>query len=227
MNPFNLLASATLHYSSPLFVPETCSMDNHCDSVHMTSSMKPMTSMPGGDMGNPHSGHDVGVTCKMNMVFTWDPTDVCVVFRWWHIKGTLSFVVSLIAVMALGVGFEYIRAAITNLSNSQTTRTLEMENLLDDSISTSSTLHSVPADPRRKFWHTTVVTPRWLLSSSKKNSLLGPFLYGLQVVFSLLLMLIAMTYNGWIILALGTGAAIGNWLYSETPFAEGRSMSCH
>lgn len=62
-----------------------------------------------------HSTHgDIGSSmnmCKMNMVFTWDPTDMCVVFRWWHVRTTTDLVLTLLAIAALGAGYEYLRRA--------------------------------------------------------------------------------------------------------------------
>ena len=43
-------------------------------------------------------------------LFTWSTQDLCLVFRWWHISGTFSLLASLLAVVALGVGYEYTRA---------------------------------------------------------------------------------------------------------------------
>ncbi|KAI9695974.1 MAG: hypothetical protein M1820_008315 [Bogoriella megaspora] len=45
----------------------------------------------------------------MNMVFTWDPTDLCIIFKSWHIRSTLGFILSLFAVAALTAGYELVR----------------------------------------------------------------------------------------------------------------------
>lgn len=46
------------------------------------------------------------------MLFTWDTHNLCIVFRQWHVRGTFSLLVSLLAVVALGVGYEALRAGI-------------------------------------------------------------------------------------------------------------------
>lgn len=46
------------------------------------------------------------------MVFTWDATDLCIVFRQWHIRSTLGLLVSLAAVVAIAAGYEALRASI-------------------------------------------------------------------------------------------------------------------
>ena len=43
------------------------------------------------------------------MLFTWDSTNLCIIFRQWHIHSTLSLVLSLVAVAALTAGYELVR----------------------------------------------------------------------------------------------------------------------
>lgn len=45
------------------------------------------------------------------MLFTWDTTNLCIVFRSWRITDTTSLVLSLVAVMALTAGYEAVREA--------------------------------------------------------------------------------------------------------------------
>jgi len=43
------------------------------------------------------------------MLFTWSSTNLCIVFRQWHITGTLSLILSLIAIALLTAGYEGLR----------------------------------------------------------------------------------------------------------------------
>lgn len=43
------------------------------------------------------------------MLFTWDTTDLCIIFRSWHIRSTLSLILSLLGVAALTAGYELVR----------------------------------------------------------------------------------------------------------------------
>lgn len=43
------------------------------------------------------------------MLFTWDPTDLCIVFHWWHVRSTFTLLLSLIAVAFLTAGYELVR----------------------------------------------------------------------------------------------------------------------
>jgi hypothetical protein len=43
------------------------------------------------------------------MLFTWDTNNLCIVFRSWHIHNTLTLILSLLAIVALGAGYEALR----------------------------------------------------------------------------------------------------------------------
>jgi solute carrier family 31 (copper transporter), member 1 len=43
------------------------------------------------------------------MLFTWDTTDLCIVFRGWHISGTGTLILSLIAIILMTAGYEAVR----------------------------------------------------------------------------------------------------------------------
>ena len=43
------------------------------------------------------------------MLFTWDTTDLCIVFRSWHISGTFSLIVALVGIILLTAGYEAVR----------------------------------------------------------------------------------------------------------------------
>ena len=43
------------------------------------------------------------------MLFTWNTQNLCIVFRQWHITGTVSLLLSLAAVALLTAGYEGVR----------------------------------------------------------------------------------------------------------------------
>lgn len=45
------------------------------------------------------------------MLFTWDTTNLCIVFEQWHIRTTPGLVFSLLAVVLIAMGYEALRAA--------------------------------------------------------------------------------------------------------------------
>lgn len=45
------------------------------------------------------------------MLFTWDTTDLCIVFKGWHINGTGTLILSLLAIVLMTAGYEAVREA--------------------------------------------------------------------------------------------------------------------
>jgi solute carrier family 31 (copper transporter), member 1 len=43
------------------------------------------------------------------MLFTWDTTNLCVVFRWWHVRGPVSLALTLLGIVGLGMSYELLR----------------------------------------------------------------------------------------------------------------------
>ncbi|KAM0363777.1 hypothetical protein ACHAP4_000634 [Fusarium culmorum] len=75
------------------------------DHSHMDHS-----GMDHGDMDHGHGGGGMKDMCSMNMLFTWDTNNLCIVFRQWHIRSTTSLLFSLIAVIILAIGYEALRS---------------------------------------------------------------------------------------------------------------------
>jgi len=48
----------------------------------------------------------------MQMLFTWNTENLCIVFKWWHIRSTFGLIASLVAVVALVAGYEALREGI-------------------------------------------------------------------------------------------------------------------
>ena len=57
------------------------------------------------------------------MLFTWDTTNLCIVFRQWHVRSTAGLVLSLLAVVALGAGYELLREGIRRYEHDINKRT--------------------------------------------------------------------------------------------------------
>ncbi|CAN9204049.1 unnamed protein product [Alternaria alternata] len=164
----------------------------------------------GGHMGHdmPGMGGD-GPKCNMNMLFTWDTTDLCIVFPSWHISGTGSLIFSLLAVVLLTAGYEAIR---------EISRRYEayskgiMEGPRGDADESSSLL-----GPGRNGG-----VGR---SADQQMKMIKAVLYAVQVFYSFFIMLLFMTYNGWIMLAVAVGAFVGYLMFSQS--SSTKSVACH
>ncbi|KAH9902164.1 Ctr copper transporter family-domain-containing protein, partial [Xylariomycetidae sp. FL2044] len=80
------------------------------DHSHMDHGGMGHGDMGHGDMGHGGMDHDMPM-CNMNMLFTWDTTNLCIVFKQWHVRGTASLVFSLLAIVAICAGYEALREA--------------------------------------------------------------------------------------------------------------------
>lgn len=51
------------------------------------------------------------LTAHHQMLFTWDTTNLCIVFRQWHVYSTLGLIASLFGIVLLTAGYELVREA--------------------------------------------------------------------------------------------------------------------
>ncbi|KAH8910907.1 Ctr-domain-containing protein [Coniochaeta sp. PMI_546] len=162
-------------------------MDAHHDhSSHM---------MDHSGMDHSHGGHDMGPMCNMNMLFTWNTENLCIVFRWWHIRSTFGLVASLLAVVALVAGYEALREGIRRYETWANKR--------------------AETAPRQN-----------KVSITNRAHIIKSVLYGLQNFYAFMIMLIFMTYNGWVMIAVSFGAGLGYLLFGARTTAT-KDTACH
>lgn len=130
------------------------------------------------------------------MIFTWDWENTCIIYKWWHVKSLTDFVLSFIAIVILGMGYEFTKFFFTRWEKSHI-------NVILSTTSNSSSL------------------------ATKQYKLKRSLLYGFQVGYSFMLMLVFMTYNGWYMIAIVIGAAIGNNIWGSVFEPTDSSMACH
>jgi copper transporter 1 len=170
--------------------------------------------MDHGHMDHGHGGHGggdggMGEMCSMNMLFTWDTTNLCIVFRQWHVRSTTSLVFSLVAVLLLAVGYEALRSVSRSYEQAIAKR--------------------VQATPRDA--SVTENTP-FLFSgqnqpeASRRGHLIKAVLYALQNFYAFMLMLVFMTYNGWVMVTVSLGAFVGYLVFGEDTSAT-KDNACH
>ncbi|RDA90133.1 hypothetical protein CP533_0753 [Ophiocordyceps camponoti-saundersi (nom. inval.)] len=145
------------------------------------------------DHGGSHH-HDDGM-CSMNMLFTWDTTNLCIVFRQWHIRSTASLIFSLLAVVLLAMLYEALRALSRRFEAGQERR--------------------IAAMPRQNHYQ-----------ASQRAQVIKSLFYALQNFYAFMLMLIFMTYNGWVMIAVSLGAFFGYFLFGQATSAT-KDNACH
>ncbi|KPM41761.1 hypothetical protein AK830_g4770 [Neonectria ditissima] len=165
------------------------------------------SSMDHSDMG--HGGMDHGDggmhdMCSMNlttpssppqMLFTWDTTNLCIVFRQWHVRSTVSLIFSLLAVILLAVGYEALRA---------------LSRRYEDAL--AKHVQSLPRQNQEQ--------------ADQRTHIIKAVLYALQNFYAFMLMLIFMTYNGWVMVAVTLGAFIGYVVFGQKTPAT-KDNACH
>ncbi|KAI9016485.1 Ctr copper transporter [Phycomyces nitens] len=135
--------------------------------------------------------------CSMSMLFNWNIKDVCIVFEWWHIHSLSQFILSSLALVAIAVFYEFLRAQANCLDQK---KTCGAGSSMDETVG--------------------------LLSSKKRHSFARSGLYAVLVGLSFWIMLVFMTYNGYLMLAIIAGAGIGHYLFNDN-LSSDRSIQCH
>ncbi|KAK7005788.1 FAD-binding FR-type domain-containing protein [Favolaschia claudopus] len=171
--------------------------------------------------------------CSMHMLWNTQIIDTCIVFQSWHVTSNAYFFGSCIAIMALGVFYEYLRA----FSKSVDTRialSLVANGKGKHATSGTRSGRSSPDEDagllsgRRVFKIATTGTPVPFMLR-----VLRAALYGATVFLSFFLMLVFMTYNAYLIFATVFGAALGHFIFGSTINIdailgeESKGMACH
>ncbi|KAJ5970963.1 uncharacterized protein N7479_000881 [Penicillium vulpinum] len=183
-----------------------------------------------GDMG--HGDMNMGAKCNMNMLFNWSSENLCIIFRSWHITGPFSFLLSLIAIVILTAGYEGVRSATRKYEAAHVQR-LSAFLSLPATTGDAEIADPIIANGLADTIHNTRNEGSPLLVGRdnrgtlvRKGKLIMAALYAIQVFYSFFIMLLFMTYNGQVMIAVAVGAFVGYLVFSEgTPAA--KTIACH
>ncbi|KAI9599132.1 Ctr copper transporter family-domain-containing protein [Syncephalis fuscata] len=188
-------------------------MDHHFGHHSMDSAPMPMPHDGHGGHGG-HDGMEHGSSCSMNMTFNWNIHGVCIIFDWWQIHGLGTMILSCVVVALITANYELLRskarqydARLVGAEISRQQAALNEENIGEDE----------PLQGRNRYIS---------FSVSKEEHVVRSILYALQTGIGFLIMLIFMTYNGYLMFATVIGAGIGHFLFGRRMGAE-RALSCH
>ncbi|KAI6157660.1 copper transporter [Pisolithus tinctorius] len=179
-----------------------------------------------------HGDHQMPAKCAMHMLWNTQVIDTCVVFRSWHIHTHTQFVGSFVAILLLGVLYEYLRVFQQSV-NRRIVSTLGKGKRAASPISASG--RSTPERGVSSDEVVGLLNGRRIRNADRVSipahlRMLRAALYGASVFLSFFLMLVFMTYNAYLIIAVVAGAAIGHYVfdqYVEFDNAGGKSMACH
>ncbi|KAI8720686.1 Copper transport protein [Fusarium sp. LHS14.1] len=176
------------------------------DHAHMDHSGMDHKGMDHGGMDHGDGG--MKDMCSMNMLFTWDTKNLCIVFRQWHIRSTSSLVFSLVAVILLAVGYEALRS----LSR-------RYEEALDKRVRATPSDEPVTES-------TPILSGQNQEQADQRAHIIKAVLYALQNFYAFMLMLVFMTYNGWVMVSVSLGAFIGYIFFGHRTSAT-KDNACH
>lgn len=173
----------------------------------------------GGHGGVPHGGMDHGSmshdSCNMSMTWNWETTNVCILTSSWRITTPLSLYLSLLLISLTAVLYEYLRLYIRRLDarlarnhsagvGSHRRRASVLPTTAAGSASAIADRRTPSiSKPRRP----DAVRAAWVkpLETSKRTQIWRSALYATSIGMSFALMLISMTFNGWVIGAIVVG----------------------
>jgi len=192
-------------------------------------------------MDHGHGGHgdmDMGPTCSMHMLWNTQIKDTCIVFRQWHISSHFVFALSFIAIIFISLGYEYLRAYQRSVDR-RIALVLSRGKGRDKSVVSG---HSSPEQSGADVEDAGLLSGRRKKLSSSSCTpvpfyprVLRAVLYGAQIFVSFFLMLVFMTYNAYLILAVVLGASIGHFVFGAVMDIDavlagrdlGKGMACH
>ncbi|OAQ99313.1 hypothetical protein LLEC1_06066 [Akanthomyces lecanii] len=156
------------------------------------------------------------------MLFTWDTTNLCIVFKQWHIRSTPGLVASLVAVVLIAMGYEGLRATCRMYEKSMAAR-----------VDSAPSRNHLRLHPRKDASEEAVTETTPFLRSgqnrdqlSHRSHLVKSLLYGFQNFYAFMLMLVFMTYNGWVMVAVSVGAFLGYYVFGDHISAT-KETACH
>jgi copper transporter 1 len=143
------------------------------------------------------------------MLFNWDTKNVCIIFEWWKVNSAGMMVLAFFILVLLSVIYEALRYISRQYDAGLIKNQYEHAQLEAGGAGTLSGAKS--SAPIRFGW---------------THQLVRSILYALQVALGFILMLVFMTYNGILMIAVVVGAGIGFFLFSRNACGE-RPLSCH
>ncbi|KAL4941178.1 hypothetical protein BDV06DRAFT_195116 [Aspergillus oleicola] len=182
--------------------------------------------MGGMDMGSGSS--DSGASCVISMLWNWNTIDSCFLARSWHIRSRGMFAGSCIGVICLVIVLEFLRRIAREYDAFIIHRAQMRAQYLTPAAATSA---SGPSSDRESEGGNGTATPQKdaaAATASAATSSSQPFrvrpslieqvvralLHMLQFAVAYFVMLLAMYFNGYIIICIFIGAFLGSFIFS-------------
>ncbi|RGB23645.1 Ctr copper transporter family-domain-containing protein [Rhizophagus diaphanus] len=161
-----------------------------------------------GGHGGHGGGHDSDA-CNTQMLFNWDTEKLCIIFSWWRVNSIGFLILSCFIIILLAASFEFLRFILRKYD----TKIQDSYSQLQEGRDANSEEVATQSNANRITYVQQIV--RTLIHTS-------------QVFLSFFLMLVFMTYNGFLMISVIIGAAIGYFVFSSSVIDfGGKSITCH
>ncbi|KAI0386954.1 Ctr-domain-containing protein [Hypomontagnella monticulosa] len=202
------------------------SMTMSMDMSSMTMSMSPTGTATGAaststgmsmDMGGMDMGG--GNDCKISMLWNWYTVDTCFLSSTWHNTSSGMFAGSCIGVILLTMSLELMRRTVKEydrylIRKHASTAVSTSAPLPKDGDDKGATANSAPIRQ--------IVTQSGGVRPSVLEQAVRALLHMVQFAVAYFIMLLAMYYNGYIIICIFIGAYIGAFIFHWEPLDGGR-----
>ena len=136
------------------------------------------------------------------MLFNWDIFSVCVIFEWWKIDSLWGMFMTMLLIVFFSMMYERLRllGRTYDLALAETALKKVAQREEEGGVRTIRFTHS--------------------------QQMFRSLLYALQVFLAFMLMLVFMTYNGFLMIAVVVGSALGFYFFGNDLPVE-KSSACH
>ncbi|KAI0433882.1 Ctr copper transporter family-domain-containing protein [Xylaria sp. FL1042] len=155
--------------------------------------------------------HPQGHSCKISMLWNWYTVDACFLSKSWHVHSHGAFAGLCIGVILLVILLEFFRHASRQFDRYLADQAQERTIFTTQSANPSDK----PGSPRPKEHHETqsAAIPVQSVRPNIVQQLIRSLLHTLQFATAYWIMLLAMYFNGYIIICIILGAFIGSFIF--------------
>lgn len=191
-------------------------------AVSSTASATSTAAAAAGGMGMSMGGSSSSNACKISMLWNWTTINSCFIARSWHVHTKGGFAGTCIGVVLMGITVELVRRVQRELDRHLLAKWLARQRELDP----NAVLAAADSDASKSGSFITKIlptTPSRALAGgyyhpSVFEQALRAFLYLLQYAGAYFIMLLAMYYNGYVIICIFIGGYIGNFIFGGDSF---------
>ncbi|KAF2195179.1 Ctr-domain-containing protein [Zopfia rhizophila CBS 207.26] len=164
-------------------------------------------------MSGGHGGMSMGGSCKISMLWNWYTIDSCFLARSWHVTSKGMFAGSCIGVILLVISLEFLRRAGKEYDRyiiSQYSRSLAPA---QNASSSSSTNNDIAKGASANVAGAACIPTTQRFRPNLLQQAVRALLHMLQFAVAYFVMLLAMYYNGYIIICIFIGAYLGYFIF--------------